>query len=43
MLAGVTKDTAAMMLIRIRLAQVTEPEFVGRILQRLLGSLKDGQ
>jgi transposase-like protein len=40
-LVGVTKDTAALMLMRIRHAQVTETEFVGSILQRLLSKVND--
>jgi len=33
---GVNKNTAALMLMRIRLAQVEETAFFGRILQLLL-------
>jgi DNA-binding transcriptional regulator YhcF (GntR family) len=38
---GVNKTTAAHMLTRIRLAQVEEPEYFGRILQHLLKRAND--
>jgi transposase-like protein len=40
---GVNRNTAAHMLTRIRLAQVEETEFFGRILQNLLARVNDGQ
>ncbi|HTE17246.1 MAG TPA: transposase [Armatimonadota bacterium] len=39
---GVNRNTAAHMLTRIRLAQVEETEFFGRILQNLLARMNDG-
>lgn len=40
---GVNRNTAAHMLTRIRLAQVEETEFFGRILQNLLARVNDGR
>jgi hypothetical protein len=38
---GVNRNTAGSMLTRIRLAQVEETEFVGRILQNLLARVRN--
>lgn len=38
---GVSKATAAYMLARIRLAQIEESEFFGRVIQNLLAKAKE--
>lgn len=40
---GVNRNTAAHMLTRIRLAQVEQSEFFGRILQNLFTRINDGR